>query len=128
MPGIRQALEKLRGARHIEWVFLVLALAALALLLTDAPAEHSGESTSLERRLEAVLSCVQGAGDVRVMVHSAEAVSAFAAQDGAASGVIVVAEGAGDLRVAMELQQAVQALLGVEAEHIEILSMKEDDS
>jgi stage III sporulation protein AG len=41
--------------------------------------------------------------------------------------VLVVAEGAGDLKVNMALQRAVQALLDVDAEQIEILTMKEDD-
>ena len=45
----------------------------------------------------------------------------------AVTGVPAAAEGAGDMRVMPELQQAVRALLGVETEQIEILTMKEDD-
>ena len=43
------------------------------------------------------------------------------------TGVVVVAEGAGDLTVKMELQQAVQALLGVEAQQVEILGMEKTE-
>ena len=76
--------------------------------------------------MEAVLSSIDGAGEVRVLVNRAEA--AFASQTAPVTGVLVVAEGAGNMRVMIGLQQAVQALLGVEAEQIEILAMKEDDS
>ena len=127
MPLIRQALQKLRSARHIEWVLLALALAAALLLLPDASGEYSG-STSLERRMENVLSMIEGAGRVRVLVNQTESVQAFSNQSAQPSGVIVVAEGAGNMKVNLELQRAVQAFLGVEAEQIEILSMKEAGS
>lgn len=127
MPFIRQVMDRLRGARHIEWVLLALALAAFFLLTADAPGADLYESTSLERRMENVLSCIEGAGRVRVLVNPGTAAAAFSAQDEQAAGVLVVAEGAGNLKVNMELQRAVQALLGVEARQIEILTMKEDD-
>ena len=127
MSLIRQAAEKLRGVRPIEWVLLALLLAA-AFLLTSAEPEDSVGSTALERRMESVLSMVEGAGRVRVLVNQAETAAAFSDQSAQAAGVLVVAEGAGDMKVNMELQRAVQALLGVEAGQIEILSMKEADS
>lgn len=127
MAVVRQAIERLRGARHIEWVLLAVMLAALVLMAGSSPEEGEYEATSLERRMENVLSCIEGAGRVRVLVHSTDAVSAFASQDERAAGVLVVAEGADDLKVNMELQRAVQALLGIEAGQIEILTMREDD-
>ena len=121
MSGVRQAMEKLRGVRHIEWALLVAALAAV-LLLMSGPQDGADETrTGLEQRMEAVLSSIAGAGEVRVLVNQAEA--AFSASGAAVTGVLVVAEGAGDMRVMLELQQAVRALLGVEAEQIEILTM-----
>ena len=126
MAFIRQAAARLRGARYIEWALLAIGLAAFLLLTADAQGGEAYESTSLERRMENVLSCIDGAGKVRVLVHSAEATAAFSSQDGRAAGVLVVAEGAGNLKVNMELQRAVQALLGIEAEQIEILTMEED--
>ena len=131
MPGIRQALDRLRGVRHIEWALLALALAA-ALLVGGSREAESPAASSLERRMEAVLSCVRGAGEVRVLVNRTEEAAAFSGADSGenapVTGVLVVAAGAEDLRVRLELQQAVQALLGVEAEQIEILSMKEENS
>lgn len=126
MGGVRRALEKLRGARHIEWALIAFALAA-ALLVASEPREQAEPGGSeLERRMEAVLSGVKGAGEVRVLVNRAE--TAFASADTPVTGVLVVAEGAGDVRVALELQRAVRALLGVEAEQIEILTLEEEDS
>ena len=126
MSFIRQALQKLRGARHIEWALLAGVLAA-ALLLSGGQQENSA-STDLERRMENVLSVIEGAGRVRVLVNQTEAAAVFSDQSAQPSGVIVVAEGAGNMKVRLELQRAVQALLGVEAGQIEILSMKEEGS
>ena len=113
-----RALARLRGARRIEWMALLAALAAAVLLLTGAHEERT-QPASLERRMEAVLSMVEGAGRVRVLVNSPET-------GGAVSGAVVVAEGAADLRVRLELEQAVRTLLGVESERVEILIMRED--
>ena len=127
MSVIRQALQRLRGARHIEWALLTGLLAAALLLLSGA-SQETGVSTSLERRMENVLSMIEGAGRVRVLVNQAESAPVFSDQSAQPSGVIVVAEGAGNMKVNLELQRAVQAFLGVEADQIEILSMKEDGS
>jgi len=126
MPGVRQALMKLRGVRHIEWALIAVGLAALLMMAGDSQDGAAVQSTALEQRMAAVLSCVQGAGEVRVLVNQAEA--AFASSGAPVTGVLVVAEGADDVLVSIELQRAVQAVLGVEAERIEILTMKEDDS
>ena len=126
MSLIRQAAEKLRGARHIEWVLLAGLLAAFFLLMGRA--EPTNQSTALEKRMENVLSMIEGAGRVRVLVNQTDSAEAFSPSGRQAAGVVVVAEGAGDMRVKMELQRAVQALLNVEAGQIEILTMKEDGS
>lgn len=124
MSLIRQAAERLRGARHIEWVLLAIALAAALMLLTDGSGQTES-STALERRMEGVLSVIEGAGRVRVLVNQGEAAPTFSGQSLQPSGVVVVAEGAGDMKVKLALQRAVQALLGVAADQIEILSMEE---
>ncbi len=118
--------------RPADWLLIALAvLAACVLLLSrgqDSPGRSDGTSTQLEARLERVLGSVEGAGRVRVMVceEPEQAASAFApAREAAVSGVLVVAEGADDLSVSFALVRAVQALLGVDADRIEVVKMQE---
>lgn len=108
--------ERLHGARGLEWMLLCVC-AALALLLLLRGEGESVAVSPAEERLQAVLSQVAGAGDVRVFVHG---------EDGAETGVLIVAQGAGNLRVAMELRQAAHSALGVELNRIEVLKMEED--
>lgn len=125
MPSVRDFLSRLRGVRHIEWIVLLALCAAAVLLMTDGDDGTQSERTALEMRMESVLSCMSGAGRVRVLVNQG-AGNAFSAADQPVQGVVVIAEGAADLRVALELQQAVQALLGVDVDRIEILTMEEE--
>lgn len=127
MPGVREALGRLRGVRYIEWVLLAVAAAAAVLLLSGQETVGGAARTDLEARMESVLSCVAGAGRVRVLVGEGASAPVFGQAD-AAAGVVVVAEGAEDLRVALELERAVRALLGVGAGQIEILDMREETS
>ncbi len=118
MGGIRQAWQRLRAVRHIEWVMLCIACAAVLIVMGGAQ-EASDSATQLERRIENVLGSVEGAGRVRVLVNEGSG--------GSVVGVVVVAEGAADLRVALSLQQAVQALMNIEAGQIEVLSMAKQE-
>ena len=110
-------MEKLRSARKIEWLALLVAIALLALILQDTGALSGTRdaSTELEERLERVLSSVEGAGEVRAMVTEDE--------NGGVVGVLVVAQGAGDIAVRLKLAQAVKALLGVDLNRIEVVKM-----
>ena len=116
----------LRGAKRMEWI-IVLAVAAVLILLVANRNAAEGGQTALEARMEAVLSSGRGAGRVRVLVSENEdTAQAFSAGDNAGDvqGVVIVAEGADDLRVALELSGAAQALLGVDAEKIQVLKME----
>lgn len=124
MSFIRRALDRLRGVKHIGWVLLAASLAALVLAGGGETGLNTG-ATGLERRMESVLSCVEGAGRVRVLVNGGGQEETPRSGQG---GVVVVAEGAGELRVRMELERAVTALLGVESSQIEILGMKGEDA
>lgn len=118
----------LKGAKRLEWI-LVLAVFAAVMLLVASRNGASGGETALEARMEAVLSSVRGAGRVRVLVsETKDNAEAFSASESAGSvqGVVIVAEGADDLRVALELSGAAQALLGVDAEKIQVLKMEEN--
>ena len=118
----------LKGAKRMEWIILLAVGAALILLLSSRASAPEGQQTSLEARMEAVLSAVRGAGRVRVLVSSGEDDSqAFAQQDPkSVRGVVIVADGADDIRVALELSGAAQALLGVDADKIQVLKMEAD--
>lgn len=125
---LKRALDRLRGTRHIEWLLMLIVLAAAVLLTTGTDFQGAAPATEIERRMEAVLSCVEGAGQVRVLVNSPESMPAFSQGEMKTTGVIVVAEGAGDMKVRLALQQAVRAFLGVDTGQIEILTMREDGS
>ena len=120
MMGPWQGLrEKLRGARKLEWLLLLVAACVAALVLTQNPGgETAAQSTELEARLERVLSAVDGAGDVRAMVTEREEEIV---------GVVIVAEGAGQVRVRLSLMQAARALLNVDLDRIEVIEMRGDE-
>lgn len=115
----------LKGAKRMEWIILLAVFAALILLLSNQSAPE-GQRTALEARMEAVLSAVRGAGRVRVLVAGGGDSQAFAQQGEAVRGVVIVADGADDVRVALELAGAAQALLGVDADKIQVLRMEGD--
>ena len=104
----------MKGLRYGEILLAAAVLAACALLLS----RWGGDGGSLEKRMEAVLSQVEGAGRVRVLLSRES-------EGGPATGAVIVAEGARSARVLLELQQAVKALLGLPLESIEVLGMKE---
>lgn len=106
----------LRGARRIEfWIAAAAVCALLALAMGEFGAQGDGTATEAEARMERLLSRVDGAGRVTVMLSG---------EEGAPTGAVVVADGAGDVRVALELQRSVRALTGLELERIEIVRSK----
>jgi hypothetical protein len=116
----------LKGAKRMGWI-AVAAVAAAILIVLAGQVEPKADKTALEARMEAVLSTVRGAGRVRVLVAEDESAQAFASPDGQppARGVVIVADGADDLRVALELSAAAQALLGIDADKIQVLKMED---
>ena len=78
MSVLRRTLARLRAMRHIEWVLLIALLALLMLRIGNTWDSSQQESSELERRMEAVLECIQGAGEVRVLVNSTSTMTTFA--------------------------------------------------
>lgn len=78
-------------------------------------------SAEVETKLSGVLSEIDGAGKVRVMVMLDEGVDLNSEVIPRVSSVIVVAGGAKDYRVKLELYKAVEAILKLPTENIEIL-------
>lgn len=114
METFSRLARLLKGARKLE-IFIGIAIVAAALLAFSG-ASGSRQTTSIESRMERVLSAIDGAGRVSVLINDDS--------DGEVKGVLVVAEGAGDLVVRMRLMSAVKATLGTEASRIEIIEME----
>ena len=117
MGAWRGLKEKLRGARGLECLLLLIAACVAALVLTRGGSDAGAQPTELEARLERVLSAVEGAGEVRAMVSE---------QNGEIAGVVIVAAGAEDVGVRLSLMQAARALLDVELDQIEVIQMRRD--
>lgn len=104
----------MRGARRIEFWIAVASVCALLALAQGQSGAGSGAS-EVEARMERVLSRIEGAGRVSVMLSGGE---------DAPTGAVVVASGAGDVRVALELQRSLRALTGLELDRIEVVKSK----
>ena len=105
--------DRLRGARGIEYLALLALAALLALILLRSGGGHNPEKTDLESRLERILSGIDGAGSVQVMVT----------EDGGGNitGALVVAEELEDATAYLNLLNAVTTLLDVESGQVEII-------
>ena len=143
MSPLSEWREKMGREKVTQWAALLLALGLAGSLLfsgswgagvlTEQPQDSGAQGDALETRRAAVLSRLEGAGQVEVVIHYAQTVSTSAwpqesAQEtGEPVGVVVVAEGADNLRVRLELAQAVQTLLRLEAESVEVFAMDSRD-
>ena len=108
---MKQLMEALKSARKLE---ICIAVAAIAVLLALGLGGGSNGGASVEeRRMERILSEIEGAGRVSVMLS--------VDGEGACSGAVVAASGAEDIAVLLKLQWAVQTLTGLEAGDIEIV-------
>jgi hypothetical protein len=129
----RALWDKIKGIRHLEWILPIILIGLAGSVLTQGSVSPAGDATqtALEKRLAHVLSAVEGAGRVEVIVHmtaqepaaQAGAFGALPAQQGEPKpgGVIVVAEGADRLQVRLALARAVQTLLDLPASAVEVL-------
>ena len=143
MSPLSEWREKIGRVKVTQWAALLLALGLAGSLLfsgswgagvlTEQPQDSGAQGDALETRLAAVLSRMEGAGQVEVVIHYAQTVSTSAwpqesAQEtGEPVGVVVVAEGADNLRARLELAQAVQTMLRLEAESVEVFAIDSRD-
>ena len=107
MSGLR---ESLRSVRKIELLILIVFVCTL-LVITLSGREAQG--TDMEARMSALLSKIEGAGRVRVLLSQDDA--------GNCTGAVIAAPGADDMRVLLELQRAVRTLTGMPLERIEVV-------
>ena len=106
--------ELLRGARRIEfWIATAAICTLLALAMGRGGAQTA--ASGAEARMERVLSRIEGAGRVTVMLSGAE---------DSPSGAVIAASGADDIRVALELQRSLRALTGLNLDRIEVVKAR----
>ena len=110
---MKQLFEALRSARKIEILVLVIMLCVLFVLSLGG--ETTPDAVSEEERLEHILSRIDGAGDVSVMLSRDEQ---------GIRGCVAAATGAEDMRVMLEMQRALRTLTGLDLERIEIVKSK----
>ena len=127
----RQAsvLDKIKDNPFVKKVFrskklrLVISaiIIALALIIYSGVSEKKTEEVSTvmdeeETRLSKVLSSIEGAGQVEVMIVR---------EDGVVTGVLVVAEGAKDIGVMLKLLDATSTVMGVDKSVVEVYQMEQ---
>ena len=126
--------KKIRYALYIALAVILLAIlvgtgkkTALTYNSLASKPESGGKDESLnaksvEKRLEEILSCIEGAGRVKVMLTYSEGDGAEASSRGVC-GVIVVAEGGANFAVRQSLISAVSTVLGVDEKCVEVFVM-----
>lgn len=107
--GLKGLGEKLSGFRYV----LLAAAAGLLLLLLPGGGGVSGgegESSAEEARVEAILSQMQGVGEVELLLSE--------------TGAVVVCQGADSTGVCLRITQAVRCYTGLGADKVQIFKMK----
>lgn len=124
-------LKKLKKVKNIEFIACVFIL-AIALLLysviskaqtknTSTKAVSNTEvSTEIETRLAQILSQIDGAGEVSVMITYSDEVAG--GSEGEIRGVVVVASGANNIGVRLDLLQAVETALDIDSKCVNVFS------
>ena len=103
-------------------IFAVSSCDGLSLLdNTGTTEKNAGRGADdVEGQLEDILSSIDGAGEVKVMIVRSD--------DGTICGAIVTAQGAADIAVRERLQNAVRTVLGIEIGQVEIFQMESNNA
>jgi len=116
-------MQKLKGVKNIR-IIAVVFIIAIALIIYSTVAtstkKKSETQTSVsqslendeEARLSAILSNLEGAGDVQTMITKS---------DGEITGVLVIADGAKNPMIRLRLMQACASALGISEDVICVL-------
>lgn len=142
--GKESIKSKLLNMSRTQWA--VLLLLGLLLAVVALPVSHNtGESTpeivkdsagsslngadktELEKKLETLLSSVEGVGGVQVILMTGdekEGQGFYNSGGTVVTGVLIAAEGGDNSVVVQNIQQAVMALFQVEAHKIKVMKMK----
>lgn len=106
-------MERFRGERRIELYILVVAISMLALIALRGSRSAAPSASSVEQRLAAILSQIDGAGRVSVMLREESGEDP--------GGVVIVADGLVDVKTYLNLQRAARAATGFDADRIAII-------
>ena len=113
-------VKKVFRSKKLRLVISAIII-ALALIIYSGVSEKKTEEVSTvmdeeETRLSKVLSSIEGAGQVEVMIVR---------EDGVVTGVLVVAEGAKDIGVMLKLLDATSTVMGVDKSVVEVYQMEQ---
>ena len=112
-----------------EWGIVLLLVAGLPVTQKSNKSINTqvAEKTSLESRLEELLSNVEGVGKVEVIIMTGDEgnTDSFSiSSKNEVTGVLVAAQGAGSAVTVQNIQQAIMALFQIDANKIRIMIMK----
>lgn len=102
-----------------QWLLVALVgilLVAIAIPTQSTESRVTETSTEIEKRLEEMLTKVDGVGEVSAMITFQE--------DGAVAGIVIVAEGGEQAVVAQKIREVVQALFPVDSHKIKVIRGK----
>ena len=120
--------KKLSENKKNQW--LILLLIGILLVVIAIPTksgtkmdtslrmtnEGDANATEMEKRLESILSRMQGIGEVHVMITYQE--------ESQVEGVVVVAEGGGNGVIVQKITEVVRALFDVDSHKIKVIESK----
>ena len=120
--------KKLLENKKNQW--LILLLLGILLVVIAIPTksdteqdkswgitdENDANTTEMEKRLESILSQMQGIGEVHVMITYQE--------KSQVEGVVVVAEGGGNGVIVQKITEVVRALFDVDSHKIKVIESK----
>lgn len=112
---MRTWLNRLREGKYSAYILVAIFAAILLLALSFYWREEPSGGSATEKRLEQIISRIEGVGDLQIMVNETEE---------EVLGVIVVCEGADRLSVRLDVLDAVSTALGISRGSIQIYEMK----
>lgn len=116
---LKGALEKIKGIKNIKIVALIFIIAIALVIYSSVAANKVDAKPTLqneeETRLASILSSVDGAGEVEVMISKTS---------GQIVGVLVIASGANNPLVRLRLFEATSSALGVDGSLVSVMSRK----
>lgn len=123
--------KRLKSIKHIEVIIAVLFALIVLLVYFSSTANpepnkqnissNSTYTSQVEAKLENLLSKIDGAGKIDVMVMCESEGVQPEDQIPSIKSAVVVASGASDVFVRLEIIKAVEALLKIDAKNIEVL-------